>query len=129
LLHASVRASGRDGVPWPEWLRGRPALVIPQVPGLPRPIDPAAGWTHSPREAADQPHPDWQLTLNNRQLTITGPGAEPWYDGHPLLTREWMRAAVAQEQALLVTGAFAHIGEFSAAAATGALQLLLVAVR
>lgn len=129
LLHASVRASGHDAVPWPEWLRGHPALVIPQVPGLPRPVDPGAGWTDSPQEAAGQPHPGWQLTLNNRRLTITGPDTAPWYDGYPLLTREWMRAAVAQRQALLVTGAFAHIDEFAAAAANRALRLLLVAVR
>ncbi|MEY9961532.1 hypothetical protein [Streptacidiphilus sp. MAP5-52] len=127
--YASVRESGYDGVPWPEWLHGSPALVVPQLPDLPRPIEPAAGWTDSPQEASGHVHPDWQMTLTGRQLTITGPGSAVWFAGYPLLARDWIRAAVVRHQVLLVSGAFASIDQFRGAAQARALRLLLVGVR
>jgi hypothetical protein len=69
------------------------------------------------------------ISLTGRQLTVTGPGDALWFDGHPLLTRDWIRAATHQHQVLLVTGPFPTIDDFRAAGAAGALQLLLVGVR
>ncbi|WP_037599512.1 hypothetical protein [Streptacidiphilus rugosus] len=119
--------TGYDGVPWPEFLRSRPALVVPQPPGLIRVLNPGQGWSSSPQAATGPVHPDWQLALTGRRLT--GPGPGPWYDGNPLLTRDWIRAARAQHQVLLVSGQFTSIDQFAAAAAGGALQLLHVRVR
>jgi hypothetical protein len=127
--HAEARLTGRDGMPWPEFWRGLPALVVPQLPGLLRPLDPAHGWSGDPQTAAGPVHPHWLLTLTGRQLTITGPGPLTWFDGHPLLTREWMRAARARHQVLLISGPFPSIDQFAATAAGGALQLLLLGVR
>ena len=127
--HTEAALSGYDGVPWPEFLRGRPALVVPQVPGLPRPLDPAVGWTRSLEEAIGQVQPDWMLVLTGRRLTVTGPGRMPWFEGHPLLTRDWMRAAGAQQQVLLISGPFARIDQFRAAAMGDDLRVLLVPTR
>jgi hypothetical protein len=124
----SVLDSGYDGVPWPEWLHHRPALVVPQLPEIHRPIEAGHGWSASAVDSDARPHPGWALALEGRQTTITGPDGQ-WFRGRPLLTRDWFRAARAQRGVLLISGPFARIDQFAAAASTGALRLLLVAVR
>jgi hypothetical protein len=128
-LRRSALTSGFDGVPWPEFWRGRPTLVIPQLPDLHRPIDPAAGWSRPPRLLGGEVQPGWLLDQCGRGISITAPDGALWYEGYPLLARDWRRAATAQRAVLLISGPFAHIAEFAPAASTGALQVLLIAVR
>jgi hypothetical protein len=127
--HTSVQMSGYDAVPWPEWLHNRPALVVPQLPGLARPIGPAEGWSASPVDAAARPRPGWRLSFTGRQVVVVAPSSNaPWFEGCPLLTREWRRAATAQRAALLISGPFPSVDRFADAARAGALRLLLIGV-
>jgi hypothetical protein len=127
-LRARARVSGFDGVPWAEYWRNRPALVVPQAPGFPMRMDPTMGWSRSLDPSETVPSPGWKLVLTGEVVTITSPDGVPWYQGCPLLTRDWRRAATAQRRALLISGPFARIDEFMCAASAGTLGVLLVAV-
>ena len=122
-------ATGFDGVPWPQFWRSIPALVVPQIPGVQRPIDPGAGWSASTKQLSAAPHPGWTLLQRERGISIAAPDGALWYSGCPLLTRDWRRAARTQQVVLLISGPFAQIDEFTAAASAGALRVLRVAVR
>jgi hypothetical protein len=128
-LRRSALTSGFDGVPWPEFWRGHPTLVVPQPPGFHRPIDPAAGWSRPHGPLGGDIRPGWLLAWNGRGISITTQDGALWYEGFPLLTRDWRRAAAARRTVLLISGPFAHIAEFAPAASAGALQMLLIAVR
>lgn len=119
--------SGFDGLPWPELVRGGPALVVPQAPAYVRPVDDRDGWSAGDAEGLAEPHPDWSAVVRDQQVTITRPSGEVWFKGGPLLlTYEWRRAVGRRRAILLITGPFAHIGEFRDAAEMGTLCLIVV---
>lgn len=126
---ANALASGFDGMPWPEVLRGRPALVVPQLPGTQRPTYPEAGWSSSPDVLETEPQAGWALVQRGGGIVITAPGEVVWFFGYPLLTREWRRAATAQGSVILVSGPFATIDQFGPVARAGSLKVLLVTAR
>ncbi|WP_037599510.1 hypothetical protein [Streptacidiphilus rugosus] len=122
-------ASGFDGVPWPQFWRDLPALVVPQVPGPERPIEPAAGWSTTAFLPNASPKAGWSLVQHGRGISVTAPDGATWYEGYPLLTRDWRRAAAALRTVLLISGPFTRIDQFATAAAAGTLQVLLVPAR
>ncbi|MFF6852765.1 hypothetical protein [Streptomyces antimycoticus] len=124
VVHPGV--SRFDGAPWPEYVHGRPALVVPQVPGLARPVLPGDGWSD---EIPAEPHPGWELVLDGQHVTITRPDGTEWFEGLLFLTRLWSRAVRTRGNVVLIAGAFAHLGEFHAAGEAGALRLVVVRVR
>ncbi|WP_042422298.1 hypothetical protein [Streptacidiphilus anmyonensis] len=126
---AGALASGFDGVPWPQFWRSLPALVVPQVPGLERPLESAAGWSAVASPFSGGPHLGWSLVQHGRGISITAPDGALWYEGCPLLTRDWRRAAAAQGAVLLISGPFARIDQFAPAASAGRLLVLLVTAR
>ncbi|WP_093858192.1 hypothetical protein [Streptomyces sp. TLI_053] len=121
-----LTGTGLRGSPWPELLPDRrPVLVVPAMAG-PAVLS-GEGWTaHVP---GCDPAPGWSAVLDGQQLAVHRPGGRPWYEGPVAAGRQWQRALRAHRTLLLVTGPFAGVLDFRAAAATGRLLLLTVAAR
>ncbi|MET9399261.1 hypothetical protein [Kitasatospora sp. NPDC002965] len=122
-----VTASGFDGRPWPELIRGRPALMIPHGPRSPlRVVLDADGWSADPEAA--QVNPQWSAVLSEQHLTVARPGGQVWFQDTLLLSRDWRRAANVHRAVMLMTGPFDTIAEFPAVALQGELHALVAPV-
>jgi hypothetical protein len=123
-----VAGGAPESVPWPEFLAGRPVLVVPAAPG--RAPVPEDGWTDAGTALAlTHPRAGWSAVLKGRCLSLRRPGGEAWFEGEVAATRDWRRSLRTHRSVLLVTGPFANPFELPAAAAAGRLVVLAAAAR